>query len=390
MRRMLAFFITAALAVASTAHAQGATQNAALRIVVIEGEDAVNIIQQKTAVAPLIEVRDRNNLPISGATVTFSVTGQGATFAGGAQSITVVTNAAGQAAAAGLTPTATGAIQISATATFQGQTAIATIAQSNVLTAAEAAGTTAGAGGGAGGGTGTSTGAAAGGGGGGMSATTLGIIGAAVGGGAVVATTAAGGGNDAPAGTSTSSSTTTTSTAPPTSTTPTTPAPPPAQQPVSSSFSGPMDGTFTGTSTVSIVGEPGTTCTFTTRNTGTVTLRLQTAANGTLSGTFEINGRQLVTVSTCVELSGFINDAPLVYSANVEGSAGAVRFTQEFRDSGGVTGATYSTTATISFTGTVSAGSVSGALTYNAVTDIRGDGFTAHATWTGNIPLNLR
>jgi hypothetical protein len=38
----------------------------ALRIVVIEGEDAVNVIQQKTAVAPVIEVRDRNNLPVPG------------------------------------------------------------------------------------------------------------------------------------------------------------------------------------------------------------------------------------------------------------------------------------------------------------------------------------
>jgi hypothetical protein len=391
MRKMLALFMAAALAAASTAYAQGATQNAALKIVVIEGEDAVNIIQQKTAVAPLIEVRDRNNLPVGGATVTFSVTGSGATFAGGAQSITVVTNAAGQAAAAGLTPTATGAIQISATATFQGQTAIATIAQSNVLTAAQAVGTTAGAGGGAGGGTtGATTGAAAGG-GGGMSATTIGIIAAAVGGGAVAATTAAGGGNDAPSATSTSSPTAT-STAPPTSTTPTTPAPAPTPtpQPSSSSFAGPMDGTFTGTSAVSIPGEPTTSCNFSTRNTGTASMRLQTAANGALTGTLELNGHQVVTVSTCGELSGVLADAPFMYTANLEGSGSTVRFTQEFRDSGSVEGATYTSSATISFTGTVAGGTVTGTLTYNAVNDYRGDGFSGHATWTGNIPLTLR
>ena len=53
----------------------GSTQSpsAAFRVVVIEGEDAVNIIQQKTAVRPLVEVRDRNNLPVSGALVTFSI-----------------------------------------------------------------------------------------------------------------------------------------------------------------------------------------------------------------------------------------------------------------------------------------------------------------------------
>lgn len=32
----------------------------ALRIVVLEGEDAVNIIQQRTAITPVVEVRDRN------------------------------------------------------------------------------------------------------------------------------------------------------------------------------------------------------------------------------------------------------------------------------------------------------------------------------------------
>src|SRR6185503_8499843 len=207
MRTTLALLFASAVALNGVAFAQ--TPNPALKIVVISGEDAVNIIQQKTAVAPVIEVRDRNNLPVSGATVTFALSGNGATFAGGAQTLTVVTNAAEQATAAGLTPTATGALQISASASFQGQTAIATIAQSNVLTAAEAAGTTAGAGGGAGGGAGTSTGAAAGGGGAGMSATTLGIIGAAVGGGAIVATKAASGGGDTPAATTTTTSTTT-------------------------------------------------------------------------------------------------------------------------------------------------------------------------------------
>jgi len=224
-----------------------------------------------------------------------------------------------------------------------------------------------------------------------MSATTIGIIGAAVGGGAVVAKTAAGGGSDAPAATSTSS-TPTTSTAPPTSTTPTTPAPAPtpAPQPSSASFSGPMDGTFTGTSSISFTGEPPSSCNFSTRTTGTATLRLQTASNGAQSGTLDLNGRQVVTVSTCEGLSGVIGDQPFMYSANVEGSGNTIRFTQEFRDSGGVPGAMYDTTATISFTGTVSGGSVSGALTYNAVTDYRGDGFSGRGTWTGNIPLNLR
>ena len=166
-----------------------------LRIVVVEGEDAVNIIQQKTAVAPVVEIRDRNNLPVAGATVTFSITGQGASF-GGLSTLTVTTNAAGQAAAVGFTPTAAGAIQINASALVQGQALTATITRTNVMTAAQAVGAAGatGAGGGAGG-SGAATGGAAA--GGGVSGTTIGIVGAAaaaVGGGAIIATQVAGGG----------------------------------------------------------------------------------------------------------------------------------------------------------------------------------------------------
>src|SRR6187399_3377889 len=86
----------------TTAAAFAQPASPALRIVVLEGEGAVNIIQQKTAVRPLVEVRVRNNLPVAGATVTFTIGGgQPAAFAGGLQTMTVTTNAAGQAAAVG-------------------------------------------------------------------------------------------------------------------------------------------------------------------------------------------------------------------------------------------------------------------------------------------------
>ena len=179
----MTFLISAALVLAS------AQATAPLRIVVIEGEGAVNIIQQKTAVSPLVEVRDRNNQPVSGAIVNFVIRNGRATF-GGARAISVTTNAAGRAVATGFAPSGSGALQIGATATFQGQTAAAvTIAQTNVMTAAEAAAATASAStaGGSGGGGGAAGGGAGAGGGGGVSATTLGIVGGAVAAGAVVA-----------------------------------------------------------------------------------------------------------------------------------------------------------------------------------------------------------
>ena len=164
-----------------------------LRIVVIEGEDSVNIIGQGTAVPAVVEVRDRNDLPVSGASVVFLL-GEGgtATLNAGLSQVAVTTNALGQAAVT-VNPIASGAVQLQVSAAFQGQTAAAAIAQSNFATAAQAAAAGAGATGGAGGGagtaagggggagTGTATGAAAGGGtGGGLG--TAGIVGAVAGG----------------------------------------------------------------------------------------------------------------------------------------------------------------------------------------------------------------
>src|SRR5262245_33760125 len=170
--RSLAGCITTLLCTLAIAPAAGQSQ--ALRIVVIEGENSVNIIQQKTAIAPVIEVRDRNDLPVAGAVVRFGISRGRATFSG-ARALTVTTNAAGRAAATGLTPTGAGALQISASAAFEGQTAVATIVQTNVLTAAEAV-TAAGSGTAAGGGGGSgvaASGGAASGTGGGLSTATL-------------------------------------------------------------------------------------------------------------------------------------------------------------------------------------------------------------------------
>ena len=151
-------------------------QSSTYRIVVVEGEDAVNIIQQKTAVAPVVEVRDRNDLPVAGVPVTFTISSNTAAFAGGTQTLTVATNAAGRAIASSLSPLTSGAVQINVTAAVQGQTLAATITQTNVMTAAQAAATATGAGSAAGGGTtGTST-TAGGGSGGGLSGKTLGLV----------------------------------------------------------------------------------------------------------------------------------------------------------------------------------------------------------------------
>ena len=154
-----------------------ARQDPGLRIVVLEGEDGVNIIGQGTAVPTVVEVRDRNDLPVSGASVLFLL-GEGgtATLNAGLSQVAVTTNALGQAAVT-VNPLASGAVQLQVSAAFQGQTATAAIVQSNVVTAAATGGAAGGAAGtaGAGGGLGT----------GGVVGVVAGSVGAAVAGVAV-------------------------------------------------------------------------------------------------------------------------------------------------------------------------------------------------------------
>ena len=113
-----------------------------LKIVVLEGEDGVNFIKKKTAVRPVVEVRDRNNAPVAGASVVFLLPqyGPGGTFVNGSKMMTVVTDSAGRATAGGIQPSGTGAFKINVTASHQGQSASTAISQTNQMAAAAAAG----------------------------------------------------------------------------------------------------------------------------------------------------------------------------------------------------------------------------------------------------------
>lgn len=179
------FIFATMLLVAGLAAGAARAQDDGLRIVVLEGEDSVNIIEQGTAVPTLVEVRDSNDLPVAGASVAFLLQGGNATLNAGLSQVAVTTNALGQAAVT-VNPIASGAVQLSVNATFQGQTATAAIVQTNFATAAEAAAAGAGATS-TGGGSGSGSTSAGGAGGGGLGAGAVaGIAGAAVGGGLLV------------------------------------------------------------------------------------------------------------------------------------------------------------------------------------------------------------
>ena len=154
--------------VAPPAQAQTA---AAIQIVVVAGEGAINNVKERNTHDVIVEVQDQNRKPVPGAAVSFFLPneGPGGTFPNGTNSLTTTTNQQGRATARGIQfNSQAGPMPIRVSASYAGRTASLIVNQSNVVTGSSTGG------GGIGGGPG-----------GGMSLTTkLLIIGAIAGAGA--------------------------------------------------------------------------------------------------------------------------------------------------------------------------------------------------------------
>ena len=318
-----------------------AAKAAALKIVVLEGEGAVNIIQQKTAVAPVIEVRDRNDQPVAGAVVRFAIQKGRATF-NGARTLSVTTDAAGRATATGLAATSRGAVQITVSAAFQGQTAAATIAQTAVMTTAEASSIAAG------------TGSVSAGGGGGLSHTALaGIIGGAGAGiaGAVIASKKLSAG--------------------------------------SRTFTGPFTGQNVVTRTTTGGGIIGTnTCVSTQSITGMLTIQLEERDDGTVAGNGSTTGTRTQIAVTC-------NAAPLSVSFNfggpVSGTVGNITLAVESVSARTTPEQTVDSTLTLGFTGSLNSGVITGTLSFTETfRDLSSSGSIGTGSGSTTFAVTLR
>lgn len=105
-----------------------------LRIYVLQGEGAINNTTTRAATSPVVEVRDVNDFPVAGATVTFELpaSGPGAGFEGGKLEFSNLTDSRGQASALPMTPNQfSGGFAIKVTARHEGQTGMTTIRQTN-------------------------------------------------------------------------------------------------------------------------------------------------------------------------------------------------------------------------------------------------------------------
>ena len=148
MQNRLVYLLVGALSYHQLALAQiptppqptGAYQVKSLRLIVLEGDNAVNSIQARIGTPVVVEVRDENERPVQNASVTFTLpaTGPGVTFADGQRSQTRTTDIHGQAGTSGLiTNGIAGKWAMRVTATHQGLTSSTLIAQTNSAKARE-------------------------------------------------------------------------------------------------------------------------------------------------------------------------------------------------------------------------------------------------------------
>ena len=110
-------------------------QQSGLRITIVEGDGDINNINQKVNVLPVVEVRDESGKLLEGAAVVFSLPtqGPGGFFSNGTNTLTATTDRQGRATASGIRLNRqTGKFDIRVTASLGGQTASATITQTNV------------------------------------------------------------------------------------------------------------------------------------------------------------------------------------------------------------------------------------------------------------------
>lgn len=106
-----------------------------LKITILDGDNAINNVRQRTAREPIVQVEDENHNRVPGAVVVFTAPNQGAggAFLNGARTLTVTTDNQGRAIAQGFRPNnVAGKFELRVNASYQGKTGHAVIQQENI------------------------------------------------------------------------------------------------------------------------------------------------------------------------------------------------------------------------------------------------------------------
>lgn len=107
---------------------------ASIKLMVVQGEGAINNIEKRVVTEPIVEVRDQENRPVVGAEVVFTTppSGPSATFFGASRTYTVKSDENGRARGTGLSPNVEeGTYPIDVTATLGNLQTSVSITQTN-------------------------------------------------------------------------------------------------------------------------------------------------------------------------------------------------------------------------------------------------------------------
>lgn len=109
-----------------------AQNSAPVSVVVVAGEGALNRIHERVSQPPEVRIEDKDNQPITGAAVVFTLPASGATgeFEGGGKTSTVITDEKGVAAARGIRMNDTpGKMEILVNVAYKGDTGNGVVTQ---------------------------------------------------------------------------------------------------------------------------------------------------------------------------------------------------------------------------------------------------------------------
>jgi hypothetical protein len=115
------------------APANAAQFGAVFKLLVLVGEDGVNYVRSPMPSDVVVEVRDQNDRPVEGATVSFQMPlmGPSGSFEGGVRNKDVITNVQGQASASFAPNMESGRFTIQVKAVLGGLSGMTTISQRN-------------------------------------------------------------------------------------------------------------------------------------------------------------------------------------------------------------------------------------------------------------------
>ncbi|NBV22860.1 MAG: hypothetical protein EBS05_13210 [Proteobacteria bacterium] len=122
----------------------------------------------------------------------------------------------------------------------------------------------------------------------------------------------------------------------------------------------------------------------------TMKLALETRSDSSAAGTADASVTLGTVSSTCSLLPSDIGSGTATFTGPITGTTGALRFSQEITQNQSFPGVSVISKITLTFTGSLSSGVVTGTITMAQATNVDGQGITGRGVGTGTYAITLR